>query len=390
MTRARDIADSTKTLSVDGGTIKLDGNYPVGTGNTALGDSALDDGSLSGNNNIAIGGSSLTANTSGTGNVAVGQSAAGVNTTGSSNSVLGNAALLFNQSGSNNVSVGETALYSNTTANNNTAVGYQALYSQTTAQGGYNTAVGYQAGYTGNGYYNTHIGYTAGLISTGYRGTFIGHGAGNAITTGNGNTIIGTYNGNSGGLDIRTLSNYIVLSDGDGNPRVQINSNGLMNVKPTTGDVIFATSPHGGNTSNSLFVGFNTSALAFNVTTNGNVTNLNNSYGAISDVKLKENIIDASSQWDDIKALTVRKYSMKADSLDAPNMLGVIAQEVEAAGMGGLVIESPDKTLDGGTLDTTTKTVNYSIIYMKAVKALQEAMDRIETLEAKVTALENA
>ena len=36
------------------------------------------------------------------------------------------------------------------------------------------------------------------------------------------------------------------------------------------------------------------------------------------------------------------------------------------------------------------KGVAYSILYMKAVKALQEAMARIETLEAKVTALENA
>jgi hypothetical protein len=38
------------------------------------------------------------------------------------------------------------------------------------------------------------------------------------ITTGNRNTIIGGYTGNQGGLDIRTASNYIVLSDGDGNP----------------------------------------------------------------------------------------------------------------------------------------------------------------------------
>ena len=36
-----------------------------------------------------------------------------------------------------------------------------------------------------------------------------------------------------------------------------------------------------------------------------------------------------------------------------------------------------------------TKTVKYSVLYMKAVKALQEAMERIETLEAKVTALES-
>ena len=55
MSKARDIADSTKTLDVDGGTIKLDGNYPVGTNNVALGDTALDDATLSGGNNTAIG-----------------------------------------------------------------------------------------------------------------------------------------------------------------------------------------------------------------------------------------------------------------------------------------------------------------------------------------------
>jgi hypothetical protein len=32
--------------------------------------------------------------------------------------------------------------------------------------------------------------------------------------------------------------------------------------------------------------------------------------------------------------------------------------------------------------------VKYSIVWMKAMKALQEAQERIETLEAKVQALE--
>ena len=45
----------------------------------------------------------------------------------------------------------------------------------------------------------------------------------------------------------------------------------------------------------------------------GDITNTNNSYGSISDEKLKENIADASSQWDDIKALKVRKFSFKTD-----------------------------------------------------------------------------
>ena len=34
------------------------------------------------------------------------------------------------------------------------------------------------------------------------------------------------------------------------------------------------------------------------------------------------------------------------------------------------------------------KAIKYSVLYMKAIKALQEAMDRIETLEAKVNELE--
>ena len=116
---------------------------------------------------------------------------------------------------------------------------------------------------------------------------------------------------------------------------------------------------------------------------NGNVTNSTGSYGTISDEKLKENISDASSQCDDIKALQVRKYSMKEDNLDSANKIGVIAQELETSDMNGLVEEIKWNK-------ETVKTVKYSILYMKAIKALQEAMTRIETLEAKVTALENA
>ena len=68
-------------VSVDGGTIKLDGNYPVGSGNVGLGDAALDDGSLSGDNNTAIGSLAMSANTTGTQNAAFGQAALDANTT---------------------------------------------------------------------------------------------------------------------------------------------------------------------------------------------------------------------------------------------------------------------------------------------------------------------
>ena len=62
------------------------------------------------------------------------------------------------------------------------------------------------------------LGHEAGRsVTTGNASTFIGHNSGYFITTGSNNTILGRYNGNQGGLDIRTANNYIVLSDGQGN-----------------------------------------------------------------------------------------------------------------------------------------------------------------------------
>ena len=65
---------------------------------------------------------------------------------------------------------------------------------------------------------------------------------------------------------------------------------------------------------------------------------------------------------------------------DAPALLGVIAQELEQVSP-GLVDEHFDA--DG----EVTKTVKSSILLMKAAVALQEAMARIEKLEAEVASL---
>ena len=122
----------------------------------------------------------------------------------------------------------------------------------------------------------------------------------------------------------------------------------------------------------------------------GDLVNTNNNYGAISDSKLKENIVDASSQWDDIKGIQVRNYNFKEDTgLPTHTQIGFVAQELETV-CPGLVTDAPDEDADGNQLATTTKSVSYSVLYVKAVKALQEAMARIETLETKVAALEAA
>jgi len=293
-----------------------------------------------------------------------------------------------------------------------------------------NTIVGASAGDAlQNSGLNTLIGQDAGTAMDSGKNTCVGQQSGSLITSGGDNTILGRYNGNQYGLDIRTLSNRIVLSDGDGNPRFYINNTGYTNASPDISDSTRTMSgvtshvlhqdlgditafiensnsnPYGAyfhfsggapnNNSNYFLFCADTSATRLVIKSDGDVQNTNNSYSALSDQKLKEQITDASSQWNDIKALTVRKYKMKEDvakgDSDAHWRLGVVAQELETAGMNGLVKDNPElvKNEEGDLVagDTTTKSVKYSILYMKAVKALQEAMERIETLEEDVKTL---
>tara|TARA_B100000674_G_scaffold464541_1_gene446646 strand:+ start:417 stop:2786 length:2370 start_codon:yes stop_codon:yes gene_type:complete len=120
----------------------------------------------------------------------------------------------------------------------------------------------------------------------------------------------------------------------------------------------------------------------------GDVKNQNTSYGGLSDSKLKENIVDANSQWNDIKAIKVRNFNFKESTgFSTHTQIGVVAQELEITSP-HLVYESIDRDPNTGKdLGTKTKNVRYSVMYMKAVKCLQEAMAKIEVLETEVAAL---
>ena len=174
--------------------------------------------------------------------------------------------------------------------------------------------------------------------------------------------------------------------------RMRIGNNGVFNTFSSSGSFNIRNAL--GTTTDSALLVYKSATdtsngtACFVVRTDGDVENTNNSYGSLSDVKLKENIVHAASQWSDIKALQVRKYNFKQETgFDTHIQIGLIAQEVELVSP-GLVTESPDRDEDGNDLGTTTKSVNYSVLYMKAVKALQEAMERIESLETRLNALE--
>ena len=204
-----------------------------GTRNIAIGGNVSGDGTatleanLTSTDNIAVGCGALQAHTTLHNNVAIGSSALASDVSGSENTAVGGGALFANQSGQNLTALGFAAGNSNTTGSSSTYVGHGAGYLNTT--GSFNVAIGRQALYSNTtASNNTAVGYQALNLSTGSTNAGFGYLAGSAITTGTKNTIIGSYTGNQGGLDIRTSSNYIVLSDGDGNPRQVIDSSGRL------------------------------------------------------------------------------------------------------------------------------------------------------------------
>ena len=172
----------------------------------------------------------------------------------------------------------------------------------------------------------------------------------------------------------------------DGESAFRPDSYGL-GVRSIAGSSSVTTCYFGAHSSGSMTTG----TITYEVYTNGNVKNTNNSYSQLSDERLKENIIDAPSQWDDIKSLRIRKYNFRDNNgYETHTQIGLVAQETESV-CPGLVQETPvreDATpvldADGNALETT-KSVSTSVLYMKAVKALQEAQTRIETLETQLT-----
>ena len=134
--------NGTGNLEIANGTIKLDGNYPIGTNNVAMGDAALDS-TISGNYNTAFGANALTANVSGSFNTCVGQNAGDSLASVDNNTIIGSNAAAGNTQHNNTV-VGSRAMFTNTNGTQNTVIGKSAM---DLGSGGSNqVCVGYNAG----------------------------------------------------------------------------------------------------------------------------------------------------------------------------------------------------------------------------------------------------
>ena len=180
--------------------------------------------------------------------------------------------------------------------------------------------------------------------------------------------------------DLSTNSHGLRVTNDNWGLRV-VNSHATLNY----GIEAFFNNSHPDDSTSRFFAGRDDQTNRFVVYSDGDVANHDGTYGQTSDIKLKENIVDANSQWDDIKAVRVRNFNFKIDD-PSKKQIGVVAQELETV-CPGLVKDNPDLDENNKDLGTTTKSVKSSILYMKAIKALQEAITRIETLETEVAAL---
>lgn len=122
--------------------------------------------------------------------------------------------------------------------------------------------------------------------------------------------------------------------------------------------------------------------VVVNIYGNGDIQNTNNSYGAISDGRLKENISDARNYLADLRRVRVRKYSWKADHKQQADQLGIVAQEL-AEVFPGLVTDEEDKDARGRPTGTRTKGIKYSLLVPMLLTAVQALADRVEALEAR-------
>jgi hypothetical protein len=168
----------------------------------------------------------------------------------------------------------------------------------------------------------------------------------------------------------------------------------------------FNSSP---NDTTSVFLNCaDSTAVRMTVFSNGNIVNQNNSYGAISDVKLKENIEPATPKLDKLMQVEIVNYNMIGDE---QKQIGVTAQQLEQV-FPSLIQESsdfekvqvPQLNEDGKpVLDedgnpvlveenqptgTKTKSVKYSVFVPILIKAMQEQQAIIDDLKERIEALE--
>ena len=142
-----------------------------------------------------------------------------------------------------------------------------------------------------------------------------------------------------------------------------------------------------------------TSATRFAVRSNGGIANFQSNNANLSDEREKKNIVTLDTKWDKVKSWELKKFHYNEDADTDDKRYGVIAQQVEEHCPEVLtdwikkkgedaVLDKDGNVVTPAVPEILRKGVKEQQMMWMAIKALQEAQSRIETLEAKVAALE--
>ena len=306
------------------------GSNTTGVDNVYVGDYSGNE-NITGTQNVYLGayaGSSATADT----NIFIGYAAGYLNGTGNNNIFIGSESGENNVSGMDNIFMGTNTGLVNETGYDNIFMGTEAGSSN--SDGFHNVFLGKHAGYSNTiGAYNNLAGTFSGQnITTGSYNNFLGDATGQSTTTGDFNLFLGDWSGRD---------------NVDGGNNVYLGADaGLTNVSGSGNIFIGVLAGSNESGSNKLYIANSeadaTHALIYGEFDNGilNVNgtfNLNGSgtysgsWTALSDRRLKENIVNLSGTLEKTLSLRPVTYDWKDAEKAKINgrQIGLIAQEVE-------------------------------------------------------------
>jgi trimeric autotransporter adhesin len=358
-----------------------------------------------------VGRQALKSNTTASNNTAVGYASLDANTTADNNTAVGYASLGANTTGVQNVALGATAGTAITTGFNNIAIGYLAMDAETT--GSRAVAIGTNAlgSQNGSGTNNYNVG--------------IGYDAGGSVTTGTGNTFVGSLagDGTDDGINNTSLG-YSSLSANCGNDNTAIGNSALVACTGADNTAIGSVSGYEVTSgSNNTFLGHDagrTGSPGGAITTASNEiclgdenvssANIQVDWTIASDQRDKTDFTALDLGLDFVKALapvtykwdkrskygdkTAEGYDLNAQTPDGTHKedwldIGFKAQEVEALEIAaGYNKDNKTNLVSSHTDDGKQMGLQYSKFVPILVKAIQEQQTLIESLTARLEAVE--
>ena len=211
------------------------------------------------------------------------------------------------------------------------------------------------------------------------------------------------------GAYFNSVSKYHEINSNDGALTTVLIRNGSTYYANCANFWLYGGAPN--NTQSQFWTCNDTGGQKASIQSNGGLHNYQSNNSNLCDEREKKNIEVLPSTWNSVKSWNLKKFHYNEDEDSDDKRLGVIAQEIETTNPELITehtkVQAKDEVLwteeddlpEGVSIgDTKTaaqdavirKGVKEQQMYIMAIKALQEALTKIETLETRIQTLEDA